>query len=272
MAASASAAGTSPWAIRSARPSTSAVLPTPESPTKIGLFLRRRASTWIARSSSRFRPTSGSSSPRRASSVSSWVKVGERVAPGLLLVVVLVVLVLVVVRLVVGVRLPAVVARIEQIGLGDAVGQVAHQVEAAHPLLLQEVDGERLRLGVHRHHHVRTPDLLLARPLALRDRAREHPLEGEGRRRLAPLGGRQHSTSCVEEGVEAPAQAVDVGAGALEHPAGDAVLEQDVEQVLEAGVLVAALGGLHERGGERELEVGGELHAGSTVHRRGMPS
>ena len=36
----------------SARPSTMAVLPTPASPTKSGLFLRRRQSTWIVRSSS----------------------------------------------------------------------------------------------------------------------------------------------------------------------------------------------------------------------------
>jgi glycosyltransferase involved in cell wall biosynthesis len=43
-----------------------AVFPTPVSPTKIGLFLRRRARMWIVRSSSRSRPTSGSSSPARA--------------------------------------------------------------------------------------------------------------------------------------------------------------------------------------------------------------
>jgi hypothetical protein len=38
-----SSSGTSPATIASARPSTSAVLPTPGSPTMIGLFLRRRA-------------------------------------------------------------------------------------------------------------------------------------------------------------------------------------------------------------------------------------
>ena len=51
-AASRSGAGTLPSAMRCARPSTIAVLPTPGSPTKIGLFLRRRLSTWIVRSSS----------------------------------------------------------------------------------------------------------------------------------------------------------------------------------------------------------------------------
>ena len=49
--------------MRSARPSTIAVLPTPGSPTKSGLFLRRRQRTWIVRSSSRSRPMSGSILP-----------------------------------------------------------------------------------------------------------------------------------------------------------------------------------------------------------------
>ncbi len=43
-----------------------AVLPTPGSPTKIGLFLRRRASTWIVRSTSAARPMSGSMRPAAA--------------------------------------------------------------------------------------------------------------------------------------------------------------------------------------------------------------
>ena len=46
-----------------------AVFPTPVSPTKIGLFLRRRARMWTVRSSSAARPTSGSSSPAAARSV-----------------------------------------------------------------------------------------------------------------------------------------------------------------------------------------------------------
>ena len=49
LGASAALGGTSPSAMRSARPSASAVLPTPGSPTSSGLFLRRRHSTWIDR-------------------------------------------------------------------------------------------------------------------------------------------------------------------------------------------------------------------------------
>ena len=63
--------GTSPLAIRSARPSTIAVLPTPGSPISTGLFLVRRASTWTVRRISSSRPITGSSLPARAASVRS---------------------------------------------------------------------------------------------------------------------------------------------------------------------------------------------------------
>ena len=62
-------AGTSPLTIACAKPSTTAVLPTPASPTRTGLFLVRRAKisavSWI----SLFRPITGSRLPCLASSV-----------------------------------------------------------------------------------------------------------------------------------------------------------------------------------------------------------
>ena len=66
-----SASGTSPLTMRSARPSTMAVLPTPGSPISTGLFLVRRASTWMVRRISSSRPITGSSFPSRASAVMS---------------------------------------------------------------------------------------------------------------------------------------------------------------------------------------------------------
>ena len=66
-----SASGTSPLTMRSARPSTMAVLPTPGSPISTGLFLVRRASTWMVRRISSSRPITGSSLPSRASAVMS---------------------------------------------------------------------------------------------------------------------------------------------------------------------------------------------------------
>ena len=63
--------GTSPATIRCASPSTIAVLPTPGSPIRTGLFFVRRESTWITRRISSSRPITGSSFPLSASSVRS---------------------------------------------------------------------------------------------------------------------------------------------------------------------------------------------------------
>mmetsp|Transcript_42788 Transcript_42788/g.128472 ORF Transcript_42788/g.128472 Transcript_42788/m.128472 type:complete len:234 (-) Transcript_42788:324-1025(-) len=65
----ASTSGTSPAAMRSARPSTSDVLPTPGSPRMTGLFLVRRDRMLRTRRSSSLRPTTGSSFPAFAISV-----------------------------------------------------------------------------------------------------------------------------------------------------------------------------------------------------------
>ena len=63
--------GTSPSTMRSASPSTMAVLPTPGSPMRTGLFLVRRDRTWMTRRISSSRPITGSSLPERASAVRS---------------------------------------------------------------------------------------------------------------------------------------------------------------------------------------------------------
>ena len=66
-----SPSGTSPRAMRWARPSTMAVFPTPGSPMSTGLFLVRRESTWSVRRISSSRPMTGSSRSWFAASVRS---------------------------------------------------------------------------------------------------------------------------------------------------------------------------------------------------------
>ena len=61
-----SGAGTSPFTMRWARPSTMAVLPTPGSPIRTGLFLVRRHRTRMVRRISSSRPMTGSSLAARA--------------------------------------------------------------------------------------------------------------------------------------------------------------------------------------------------------------
>ena len=63
--------GTAPSMIVVASFSTIAVLPTPGSPTSTGLFLVRRESIWMTRSSSLSRPMTGSNLPSRAIAVRS---------------------------------------------------------------------------------------------------------------------------------------------------------------------------------------------------------
>ncbi len=63
--------GTSPSTMRWARPSAIAVLPTPGSPIRTGLFFVRRERTWIVRRISSSRPMTGSSLPCSAASVRS---------------------------------------------------------------------------------------------------------------------------------------------------------------------------------------------------------
>src|SRR5436305_730448 len=62
--------GTSPATIRCASPSAIAVLPTPGSPIRTGLFLVRRERTWITRRISSSRPMTGSSLPCSAATAS----------------------------------------------------------------------------------------------------------------------------------------------------------------------------------------------------------
>ena len=68
-----SAGGTSPAAMRSAKPSTTAVLPTPASPVRIGLFCRRRVRMSMTWRISESRPRTGSILPACARAVRSMV-------------------------------------------------------------------------------------------------------------------------------------------------------------------------------------------------------
>ena len=71
--------GTSPETIFCANPSTAAVLPTPGSPIKHGLFLVLLDKIWITLSISSFLPIIGSSLPSSAFCVKSlpnWFNVG----------------------------------------------------------------------------------------------------------------------------------------------------------------------------------------------------
>src|SRR5215470_5391725 len=148
--ASFSGCGTLPSTIRSARPSASAVLPTPGSPMSSGLFLRRRDSTWIMRSSSSARPISGSILPARALGEVD-AEALERVRDA---------------RVLAAVVLDAARARHDRAGAGrdlrDAVRDVIDDVEAGDALLLEQIHGVRVALAEHRGDDVSGRHLLAA--------------------------------------------------------------------------------------------------------------
>ena len=75
------AGGTSPAAMRKARPSTTAVLPTPASPVRMGLFCRRRVRMSIICRISKSRPRIGSILPARACAVRSMVNWSSAAEP-----------------------------------------------------------------------------------------------------------------------------------------------------------------------------------------------
>ena len=64
-----SVSGTSPFTIACAKPSTTAVFPTPGSPINTGLFFVRRDNTCMTRSISFSRPITGSNFDSRAAAV-----------------------------------------------------------------------------------------------------------------------------------------------------------------------------------------------------------
>ncbi len=152
--------------MRRARPSAMAVLPTPASPTSSGLFLRRRHSVWMTRSSSLSRPISGSILPVSA----SWLRFCVKLSSALALL------------LRFGFLLGGFLALAGRLRcLGDAVGNEVHHVEARDPLLLQEVHRVGILLAENRHQHIGAGHLLLAGGLHMQDGALDDALEAEGR-------------------------------------------------------------------------------------------
>ena len=238
---SASTAGVSPSTILRASPSAIAVLPTPGSPTSSGLFLRRRQSTWMQRSTSRSRPISGSTSPRRAFSFRSTQYFCNAVSsasldPWRLCL-----------------RLGRGLGALHRTGLaigrilGDAVADVVDRVVAGHVLLLQEIRGMALAFREDRDEHVRAGHLRAARALDVDRRALDHPLEAGGRRRLGAFDvGDQRVELLVEEGDDGLAQLVEIDPAGLHHPGRIGLVDQRQQQMFERRQLVLALVGLPE--------------------------
>ena len=226
-------------AMRQARPSAIAVLPTPASPTSSGLFLRRRHRIWITRSTSYSRPISGSILP----SLAAWLRFcvncssGEAFSffspspsspsePAAL----------------------AALGGLGRIALLDAVGDEVHHVQARHALLVQVVHGVRVLLAEDRHQHVGAGDFLLAVAggLHVHDRALDHALEAQRRLGVHLVGARHRGRVVLDEVGQRLAQVVDVGAAGAQHFGRAGIVQQGQQQVLHGDELVALLTRFHE--------------------------
>ena len=163
--------GTSPVTIRWARPSAMAVLPTPGSPMRAGLFLVRLERIWMTLSISLSLPMTGSSFPARAASVRlmpSWSTVG-RLAGAL---------------------------RLGGRAGGRALGQdpddlVADLVEV-HAERLEDAGGDALTLADEAEQQVLRADVVVSEAAGLVDRQLDHALRPrrQARPRRRPAGRR----------------------------------------------------------------------------------
>ena len=128
--------------------------------------------------------------------------------------------------------------------LGDAVGQVIDHVQAGDFLLVEEIHRMRVLLAEDRHQHVGAGDLLLARGLHVVDGALQHPLETQGRLRIARVVGRKHRHGVGDDLPKPGGQARLVGPAGLEHAGGGRIVQQRQQQVLDRHELMAGFAGL----------------------------
>ena len=241
--------GTWPSKIALAMPSTIAVLPTPGSPTKMGLFLRRRASTWMARSTSARASDQRVDASRRrllheVDGVGRQRIVGrlarllvERVALGLL----------------VAVDLSPRQRSVFAILLRDPVRDVVEHVEPLDALLLEQPDRVRIALAKERDQQVAAVDGVLARGLHVHRRPLQRAPERRRLLRLALGPLRQLGHVLVEELLQILLQLLQVGARRLQDLHGDGIFGQREQDVLERHELVPPPPRLVERELNRAL-------------------
>ena len=146
----------------------------------------------------------------------------------------------------------------DRLALADAVADIGDRVEAAHVLLLQEIDGIALALGEERDEHVGAGHLVAARRLDVEDGALDDALEAAGRRRVGLAFDLERFELVVEIVADRVAQLAEIDAAGLHDAAGMDVLDQGEKQMLERRIFVPAAARLGEGVVERLLELAGE--------------
>ena len=213
-----------------ARPSTMAVLPTPASPSRTGLFLVRRLRTWMTRSISFWRPMTGSSLPCRASSVRSRPKLSRA---GVL-------------------DLPLLAAAVRRRSppLSPVVHVVPQQVQdfladvfQLQPEVHQDLGGHAFLLAQQAQQQVFGADVVVVEVAGLLDGVLDDLL---GPRGLGQLAHGDHVGPGLDDLLDLQADLAQVDVEVLQDVGGDAgaFLDQAEEDVLGADVLVVEALGL----------------------------
>ena len=127
------------------------------------------------------------------------------------------------------------------------MADVGHRIEAAHVLLLEEIDGVALALGEQGDEHVGAGHFVAARRLDVQDRALDDALEAAGRSRIGRAVGDQRAELIVEILLHRRAKLVAADAAGGHHLGRMLVVDQRDQQMLEGRILVPAAAGLPKR-------------------------
>jgi len=145
--------------------------------------------------------------------------------------------------------------------LADAVRDEADRVEAAHILLLQEIDRIGFALAEQGNQHVGAGHFVAARRLDVQDRALDDALEPAGRRGIGRLVDLERIKLGVEILRDGHLELVEIDAARCHHLGGMFVIDQRKQQMLERRIFVAA-----RRSGFERLVEGGFERGGETRH------
>ncbi len=157
--------------------------------------------------------------------------------------------------------------------LADAVADKAHCIQAAHIVLLEEINGIAVAFGKQCDQHIGAGNRVLAGRLHMQDRALDHALETGGRLRVGIVFGLERLVFLLEILLHHGAELGQLDAAGGHHLRGILVVDQRQKEVLQRGIFMPALGRVGECLVERFLEIWGETgHSGSFVWigRRGV--
>ena len=140
-------------------------------------------------------------------------------------------------------------------GLGNAVGDVVHHVQAGDGLLLQAMHRVAFLLREQGDQHVGAGRRLAAIGLHVEHGPPHDALEAQGRLRLAIVAGRNLRRVGVDELVELLAQRVDIRADVVQHVHRLLFVEQRQQDVLRRHVFVALRARVLERLVEGDFQI-----------------